>query len=365
MGKKYLIWRLFALAVLLCVFFSCGIRTAQVKTEAGNDAALSTGPNPNLTLPGIQPLFRNPQTLPEPVPRDGPHFALIPENPRPGEPVTIAYADNFFGSGSRELEAVLLDAKERRQARAVFFSFTRDERNREVKTAVLAVPSTANPEAMTIRIQTPGRIIMDLPLIVEKRDFDAERLHLDQRNTDIRTAPNPQREADAAQLWNILSRTGSEVYAEGLFHPPVSSTRRTSFFGSRRIYQYVNGSTDTSIHAGVDYGVPTGTKVLACARGKVVLAKFRIVTGYSVVLEHYPGVYSLYYHLDSINAEEGSVVETGTLLGLSGSTGLATGPHLHWEIRAAGENTDPDVFLERAVLDKNLILGKIDSNGNF
>jgi murein DD-endopeptidase MepM/ murein hydrolase activator NlpD len=70
-------------------------------------------------------------------------------------------------------------------------------------------------------------------------------------------------------------------------------------------------------------------------------------------------VYSLYYHLDSIQVVQGDPVSAGDLLGKSGSTGLAIGPHLHWEIRVSGENADPDAFLARAVLDKDAILGKL------
>jgi murein DD-endopeptidase MepM/ murein hydrolase activator NlpD len=78
-----------------------------------------------------------------------------------------------------------------------------------------------------------------------------------------------------------------------------------------------------------------------------------------VIIEHLPGLYSLYYHLDKIHIAEGTLVEAGTLLGESGSTGLSTGPHLHWEIRVAGENADPDAFMARPVLDKAAILSKL------
>jgi murein DD-endopeptidase MepM/ murein hydrolase activator NlpD len=93
----------------------------------------------------------------------------------------------------------------------------------------------------------------------------------------------------------------------------------------------------------------------------VILARFRIVTGNSVIIEHLPGVYSLYYHLDHIDVAEGAMVSAGTLLGQSGSTGLATGPHLHWEIRVSQENTDPDAFVARPILDKDAILTKINT----
>ncbi|AEF81681.1 M23 family metallopeptidase [Leadbettera azotonutricia] len=288
-----------------------------------------------------------------------PRYAVIPASLRPGDPVTIAYADSFTGPGSKDFQAVLLDTKGKRILKAPFFSFAQDSQGQEIKTAILGVPSTVEPGPLTIRIEAANRIIQDLPLMVEKRDFVAETIDLDQGNTDIRTAPDPQKVTESEQLSAILYRTGTDIYTNGPFLPPVASTRRTSFFGDRRVFRYVTGNTDTSIHAGVDYGVPKGTEVRACAMGKVVLARPRIVTGNSVVLEHMPGVYSLYYHLDSIAVVEGQMAGAGLLLGLSGATGLATGPHLHWEVRAAGENTDPDALVSRAILDKDEILSKL------
>jgi murein DD-endopeptidase MepM/ murein hydrolase activator NlpD len=79
-----------------------------------------------------------------------------------------------------------------------------------------------------------------------------------------------------------------------------------------------------------------------------------------VIIEHLPGVYSLYYHLDKITASEGAVVAAGELIGQSGTTGLSTAPHLHWEIRVSGESADPDTFITRPILDKKSILSIID-----
>jgi len=121
----------------------------------------------------------------------------------------------------------------------------------------------------------------------------------------------------------------------------------------------VTGESDTTLHNGIDYGIPIGTDVMASARGRVVIARYRIVTGNSVVIEHLPGLFSIYYHLDSIAVSEGAIVEAGTLLGLSGVTGLATGPHLHWEVRVSGESADPDAFLNGPILDKNAILRQL------
>jgi hypothetical protein len=286
-----------------------------------------------------------------------PRFALIPEDPRLGEPVTVAYS----GPDRPGMRAILLNARGQRLLRASFFSLSADTGELPLKAALLAIPSTSGPGPALIRLEDGnGALIAEFPLTVGSRDFISEEIALDQKNTDLRTSQDPQKTAESAQLSAILFRTGTEVFTGGPFLPPVSSTRRTSFFGDRRVFRYVDGSSDMSIHAGIDYGVPRGTPVKACASGRVVLARFRIVTGYSVVIEHFPGTYSLYYHLDKIQVEEGALVEGGTQLGESGATGLATGPHLHWEIRVAGENTDPDAFIARPVLDKEAILSKMN-----
>ena len=130
----------------------------------------------------------------------------------------------------------------------------------------------------------------------------------------------------------------------------VRATRRTSFFGDRRVYAYVGGGSSTSLHYGIDYGIPTGSEVSACGAGRVVMAESRISSGLSVVIEHMPGLYSLYYHLDSMNVKVGDMVKSGDKVGLSGSTGLATGPHLHWEVRLNGEAVNPDFFTEKSFL---------------
>jgi murein DD-endopeptidase MepM/ murein hydrolase activator NlpD len=202
-------------------------------------------------------------------------------------------------------------------------------------------------------------MILEIPLIINSREFISEIIELNPVNTGIRTDASPQRTQESNRLWAILTTTGNHVYHTDKFVLPVTSTRRTSFFGDRRVYKYANGNTDTSVHAGVDFGVPTGTEVFACGDGKVVLAVMRIVTGNSIIIEHLPGVYSLYYHLNTINVKEGDIVSAGSVIGLSGSTGLSTGPHLHWELRVSSENTDPDVFVARPLIDKDLIISRI------
>jgi murein DD-endopeptidase MepM/ murein hydrolase activator NlpD len=284
-------------------------------------------------------------------------LVALPENPLPGEPVALGLATSRSGS----FRAVLLNSRGQRLSGAVFFDLgMQDKKGQPVKAALMTVPSTAGSGPALVRVDRGEEKIAEISVTIGSREFIFEEIALDQRNTDLRLFPDPKKTAESEALWRIISRTGNELFASGPFVPPVTSTRRTSFFGDRRVFRYVDGSTETSIHAGIDYGIPRGTPVTACAPGRVVLARPRIVTGNSVIIEHLPGVYSLYYHLDKIGVAEGAMVNARTPLGESGSTGLSTGPHLHWEIRVAGENTDPDAMAARSVLDKALILSKLN-----
>lgn len=186
----------------------------------------------------------------------------------------------------------------------------------------------------------------DLPVTFENRTFNSETVELDAANTAIKTDNSPERAAQITKLNTILETSiQQDVFALKPFVSPTTSTRYTAYFGDRRVYAYSNGKSSTSLHYGNDYGVPTGTEVRSCAEGKVVMAENRISTGWSIVIEHLPGLYSLYYHLDSMNVKEGDMVKSGDLIGKSGSTGLATGPHLHWEMRLNMCAVRPEFFM--------------------
>ena len=310
---------------------------------------------------------------------------IIQQRPRPGEPLTVIFypkdaaAKNGAGQDLSGLRAILYTntaAKPdeppqmgKKLSQAAFFDYALDDAGHTVKAAVLAIPSTANSGRMLIRIEplpaktasaASAQPLAEIPFTAAERSFESEEIPLNPVNTSLRTQPDPKKTAEAELLLSILNRTGDTVYAEEVFATPVpANTRRTSFFGDRRVYVYATGKRDTAIHAGIDYGVPTGTKVVCPANGRVVLARPRIVTGNSVVLEHLPGLYTIYYHLDKILVEEGALVKTGDILAESGSTGLSTGPHLHWEIRAGSENTDPDAMTAGALLDKAMITRRL------
>lgn len=185
-----------------------------------------------------------------------------------------------------------------------------------------------------------------LPSTFKMREFNKETLQLDAKNTAIKTDNSPERASQIDKLNAILfTSIPGDIFSLKRFTAPTDSQRYTAYTGDRRIYAYSNGKSSTSLHYGNDYGVPIGTEVHACADGKVVMAENRISTGWSVVIEHLPGLYSLYYHCSELNVKEGDMVKQNQLIAKSGATGLATGPHLHWEIRLNGSAVVPEFFL--------------------
>lgn len=127
---------------------------------------------------------------------------------------------------------------------------------------------------------------------------------------------------------------------KGKFERPVKTGRISSVFGIRRI---VNGKLlKDYFHSGTDFAAPRGTPVYACGAGKVVVAKtgWRL-HGNTVCLDHGQGVISIYIHMNALHVKEGNLVKSGQKIGQVGSTGRASGPHLHFGVYVNNEATNP------------------------
>ena len=101
-----------------------------------------------------------------------------------------------------------------------------------------------------------------------------------------------------------------------------------------------------SPHSGVDFRAPKGTPVKAMNNGRVVLVADHFFSGKSVVVDHGGGIQSMYFHLDRIMVNQEEEVIRGQVLGEVGSTGRATGPHLHLGVRVNGARVDPTRLIE-------------------
>ncbi len=149
------------------------------------------------------------------------------------------------------------------------------------------------------------------------------------------------REEEAAVLAAALARVPPEPRWAEPFLLPVEG-RDTSGFGDPR--RYAPGG-NVSYHLGADIAAPTGTPILATNDGIVRVAGFYPIKGGWVVLDHGQRLTSHHFHLAHIDVAVGDVVVRGDVIGQVGSTGLSTGPHLHWEMRVDGVPTDPMAWI--------------------
>lgn len=132
-----------------------------------------------------------------------------------------------------------------------------------------------------------------------------------------------------AMLWN------------GPFRFPVADPVVTDTYG----YTRLTGASTIS-HKGVDFRAPVGTEVYAMNSGVVKIARRFMAYGNTVVIDHGFGLQTLYMHMSALNVKEGQTVSKGELLGLSGQSGYAEGPHLHISVRIHNISIDPEKFLK-------------------
>lgn len=142
---------------------------------------------------------------------------------------------------------------------------------------------------------------------------------------------------------------GSAVGTGNFLWPAPTSTYITSRFGLR--IHPVTGVQKS--HTGTDIGAGAGDNVLAAAPGTVTMASWNGGYGNCVMIDHGNGYQTLYAHMSSIAVANGTAVAAGTVIGYVGSTGVSTGPHLHFEIWASGSRIDPEQFFSGLTFSEN------------
>jgi murein DD-endopeptidase MepM/ murein hydrolase activator NlpD len=160
-------------------------------------------------------------------------------------------------------------------------------------------------------------------------------------------ADSEQKRKERKILAQVLSKPGSQALWQDVFLYPVKEPLTNSAFGKRRVYHVENSSSFSRYHRGMDLKGKKGDPVFSSNRGDVVFSDVRITTGNTVVIDHGLGVFSLYFHLDSITVSIGDRVEKGEKIGEVGSTGIAEGDHLHWSIFVNGIYVDPADWTKR------------------
>lgn len=173
-------------------------------------------------------------------------------------------------------------------------------------------------------------------LTVKPKTFSSRRITVAQAYATPPKSALARIQRESKRVGGILAAVSEARLWASPFAAPVPGGV-TSAFGHRSI---VNGQA-RSPHGGVDLRAGEGAPVRAPNGGRIVLSDDLYYSGQTVIIDHGLGLFSYMGHLSKRNVSEGDVVARGDLVGLAGSTGRVTGPHLHWTVRLAGARVDP------------------------
>jgi murein DD-endopeptidase MepM/ murein hydrolase activator NlpD len=134
------------------------------------------------------------------------------------------------------------------------------------------------------------------------------------------------------------SRAGIKAHGSGRMIWPLQG-RITSSYGAYR--RYMRGH----FHTGIDIAAPYGTPIMAADSGEIIFAGWWDGYGKAIVIDHGRGIATVYGHMSRLYATVGTTVAKGQTIGLEGSTGYSTGPHVHFEVRRNGTPVNPNPFL--------------------
>ncbi len=209
--------------------------------------------------------------------------------------------------------------------------------------ALIGLPLSLAPGQHELRVVYADGTQAAQHIVVRPKRYAVQRFTVtDQRKVE----PLPEDELRIAReqkrIDEIKAHWRDEAQLDLAFQLPAQS-RPSGDFGLRRI---ING-LERNPHAGIDLPVPQGTPVLAAGDAVVIETGDYFFNGNSVYLDHGQGVVTLYCHLEHIAVQPGDHVSRGQQIGLSGMTGRATGPHLHWTVLMNGAAVDPRLFLGR------------------
>lgn len=152
---------------------------------------------------------------------------------------------------------------------------------------------------------------------------------------------NRDKRRQAEETKRIVSaNTQPKPLWQGVFLQP-KNTKVFSNFAETRSYRFRRQDVDTQVHWGYDLASVKESPVPAANRGTVVFARPLTIYGNTVILDHGLGLQTLYAHLSRIDVQEGQTVDKGAELGRTGSTGLAIGDHLHYEVLIHGISVTP------------------------
>lgn len=206
--------------------------------------------------------------------------------------------------------------------------------------AVVGIPLDMKPGSHELRVQIDGEA-KSQHFEVNTKDYPVQRVTIKDKSK-VQLSPEDEARAirEIAVIMKLKRHWRASQDTDLAFVLPAKG-RLSGHFGLRRIF---NGEP-RSPHAGLDVAVALGTPVEASGKGQVLAVDDYFFNGKTIFVDHGNGLITMYCHLDRIDVKSGETVVKGQQIGLSGKTGRATGPHLHWSVVLNGAMVDPELFI--------------------
>ncbi len=205
----------------------------------------------------------------------------------------------------------------------------------ETWTAVVGIPLAAKPGVQKISVN--GR---EETFTLRDKKYPVQKLTLNKAMVDPPKEVMARIERESKHLAGVRSTFSERADTRAEFVLPALGGL-SSRYGVARV---LNGQP-RSPHAGLDVAISTGTPITASADGTVLDADDYYFCGKTLFIDHGNGLITMHCHLSEFIAKVGETVKQGQRVALSGATGRATGPHLHWSVYLNGVSVEPELFL--------------------
>jgi hypothetical protein len=206
--------------------------------------------------------------------------------------------------------------------------------------AVVGLSLDMTPGSHELRVKIGG-VMKAQDFLVNSKNYPEQHITLeDKGKVQLSASDLARAEREIAVIQKLKRHWRAAQDTDLAFIFPAEG-KLASRFGLRRFF---NGEPRAP-HVGLDVAVDSGTPVKASAQGQVLAVDDYFFNGKTIFVDHGNGLITMYCHLERIDVKTGETVSKGQRIGLSGKTGRATGPHLHWSVVLNGAMVDPELFI--------------------
>ncbi len=205
--------------------------------------------------------------------------------------------------------------------------------------AIGAVGTDAKSGDYTLKLKI-GKKRKCMKIVVNPVDFPTIEFSLPEDKVFLSTENLKRAKKEERKLRSVFRKVNRRLW-EGDFILPLEH-EISSLFGTKRIFN----EKRISLHRGMDIRGEAGEEVRASNRGRVIFAEELFFGGNTIILDHGQGIYTLYMHLSEIHVRSEEIVSKGNIVGLVGSSGRSSGPHLHFGVKIMNTNINPLSLIE-------------------